>query len=98
MDYTEIIEIIADKHYPLLESDEPLMRRVEREIERLAFKNGLKQAKQITEIEKLEGKIEVLEEERSEHYVGEEHWLRLQEKIESLEQLLDKLISELKLK
>ena len=92
MDYTGIIDKKALEYAPKY-VDSSLDAKVRSEIERLAFKAGINSplAKQITEIDVVNGKIELLK-EISTHpkYHGD--------KLADLEQLRDKLINELKLK
>jgi len=97
MDYTEIIEREVDRVYPLYiyGENKPLEEMVRREIERLAYKNGLTCtfAKQIADIEVASGKIELLK-----SLMIYLHSLPYNKKLADLEQLRDKLINELKMK
>lgn len=92
MDYAEIIQAEAFKRYPIVETNHPTQER-DLELKRKAYINGIKSdlAKQITEIEKLEAKIEVLKPYKDYLY-------RIAGEIVLLERLRDKLINELKLK
>ena len=99
MEYTEIIEREVDRVYPLYiyGENKPLEEMVRREIERLAYKNGLTCtfSKQITEIEVVKGKIEAL---KWVNPILVDDIVKIDSKIEQLEHLRDKFINELKLK
>ena len=96
MDYTERIQAEAFRRYPIVETNHPTQER-DLELKRKAYINGINSplAKQITEIEKLEAKIEVL---KWVNPILVDDIVKINYKIEQLETLRDKLINELKMK
>lgn len=96
MDYTEIIEREAEEFYSDISKDSSLKKQ--------CFINGVnsKIAKQITEIEVVNGKISVLKSVFKEVAKNCNHSIFTDEIFENeiyqLEQLRDKLINELKIK
>ena len=93
MDYTEIIKRFVEDRFPIESgTDEFATKRLRNEwIECL----NSPLAKQITEIEAVKGKIEVL---KWVNPILVDDIVKIDSKIEQLEQLRDKLINELKLK
>lgn len=95
MDYTEIIQAHSKDLYPMEEGNFT-MNMVTTE-KRNSFIDGVTSplAKQITEIEVLNGKIEVLVIERTTQEQDSIDYRRLNRKISELEQTRDKLLMEL---